>query len=218
MLGLAAQGEPEGVWLRAVEQTAGRGRQGRAWLSAPGNLFTSTIIRLRPGDPAPATLGFVAAIALAEVVSLWTGRAPLTVKWPNDVMIDGAKLSGILLERSGDAVILGIGVNLVTAVDISDRAIASLAPYGAPDAALFLEELAAAFARWLGRWRGEGLGPIRARWLEWAHPKGTALVANLPDGESVPGLFDGLDADGALILRLADGTSRVIHAADIFLI
>lgn len=217
MLGLAAQGEPEGVWLRAVEQTAGRGRQGRAWLCAPGNLFASTIVRLRDGDPQAATLGLVAAIALVEIVKLWTGDEPVSLKWPNDVMVDGAKLSGILLERSGDAVIVGIGVNLVH-VDVADRVVASLAPYGAPDAGMFLEELASSFGRWLGRWRAEGLAPIRSRWMEWAHPKGTALVVNLPDEASIPGLFDGLDSDGALILRLADGSTRVIHAGDVFLI
>ncbi|RJF86122.1 biotin--[acetyl-CoA-carboxylase] ligase [Sphingomonas cavernae] len=218
MLGLAAAGEPEGLWLRAETQTSGRGRQGRNWASPRGNLFASTIVRLHPTDPSAATLAFVAAVALAEVTAAWTGRERLSLKWPNDLLLDGAKMSGILLERTGDAVVVGLGVNLAHHPDVPGRVTTSLALYGAPDPALFLEELASAFARWLARWRGEGLAPLREKWLELAHPRGSALVANLPDGTSVEGLFDGLDADGALILRLADGTSRVIHAGDVFLI
>lgn len=218
MLGLAAAGESEGLWLRAVTQTAGRGRQGRDWVSPVGNLYASTIVRLRPTDPAAATLALVAAVALAEVTAAWTGREPLSLKWPNDLLLDGAKMSGILLERTGDAVVVGIGVNLAHRPEVPGRVTTSLALYGAPDPALFLEELATAFEHWLSRWRGEGLAPLREKWLEWAHPKGTALVANLPDGSAIEGLFDGLDADGALILRLADGSTRVIHAGDVFLI
>ena len=75
-----------------------------------------------------------------------------------------------------------------------------------------------AFARWLQRWRGEGIAPVRTRWLERAHPVGTALTARLPDGSAVDGLFDGLDVDGALLLRLASGDRRVIHAGDVFLL
>lgn len=141
------------------------------------------------------------------------------LKWPNDLMLGGAKLSGILLERAGDAVVVGIGVNLSSHPDLADRAATDLASHGASvDPAAFLETLAEAFDRWCGRWRGEGLSVIRARWLERAHPIGRALSARQPDGSVVDGLFDGLDADGALILRLAHGPRHVIHAADVFAI
>jgi len=217
---LAGAGVGEGLWLRAERQTGGRGRQGRAWSSPEGNLYVSTLVRLRPGDPQPATLALVAAIALEEVASAYLGRAgPVRIKWPNDLLLDGAKLSGILLERGGDAVVIGIGVNLAQYPADLDRPATSLAANGAaPDPADFLETLAAAFGRWLGIWRVEGLAPIRARWLDRAHPTGTALTARLPDGSATDGLFAGLDGEGALILRLADGATRVIHAADIFLI
>jgi BirA family transcriptional regulator, biotin operon repressor / biotin---[acetyl-CoA-carboxylase] ligase len=100
-----------------------------------------------------------------------------------------------------------------------DRPVTSLAAHGAaPDPALFLEDLVSAFARWLGRWRQERLEPVRTAWLAAAHRRDTALTVTLPDGEQIEGLFDGLDTDGALILRLADGTARVIHAGDVFLI
>ena len=220
MLALAASGTAEGLWLRAERQISGRGRQGRAWASPIGNLSASTIVRLRSSDPAAATLALVAAVAVEEAVGVYLPRGTgAKLKWPNDLLVDGAKICGILLERAGDAVVIGIGVNLAHHPDGLDRPTTSLAALGVtPDAAGFAETLAEGFARWLARWRGEGLAPVRQRWLERAHPVGTALTAALPDGSAVQGLFQGLDADGALILRLADGSSRVIHAADVFLI
>ena len=240
MLGLARSGAAEGLWLRAGRQTSGKGRQGRAWDSPEGNLFVSTVVRVRPGEPPAATLALVAAVALEETVAVFlrhpgksrdlradstAERDPgfrrgdgLVIKWPNDILIDGAKLSGILLERTDDAVVIGFGVNLAHhPVDI-DRPATSLAAHGpAPDPAIFAETLAESFARWLSRWR-DGIAPVRERWLARAHPVDTALTARLADGSSVDGLFGGLDSQGALILRLADGTSRVIHAGDVFLL
>jgi BirA family biotin operon repressor/biotin-[acetyl-CoA-carboxylase] ligase len=217
---LARQGAEEGLWLRAERQTGGRGRQGRAWQSPPGNLCISTIVRLRPGDPPPPSLALVAAIALQEVAALFAPGVPVTIKWPNDLLVQGAKLSGILLERAEDAVIIGFGVNLAAHPTDTPRAAVSLAAIAgaAPDPAVFAEALAEAFARWLGRWRGEGLAPVRSAWLAAAHPVGSALAAATEDGGTLDGLFDGLDAAGALRLRLADGSTRVIHAGDVFLI
>jgi BirA family biotin operon repressor/biotin-[acetyl-CoA-carboxylase] ligase len=243
MLALAAAGAAEGSWLRAERQTGGRGRQGRAWESPTGNLYASTLVRLRPTDPPAPTLALVTAVALEEAVGLvlsftpfdgaGTGQtrgrvvsgfginpnAGLKIKWPNDLLIDGAKLSGVLLERAGDAVVVGIGVNLAHHPDLPDRPATSLAAHGATvDPATFADVLAEAFARWLGRWRGEGLDAVRTRWLERAHPTGTALSTHLPDGSKVEGLFDGLDAQGALILKEASGARRIIHAGDVFLL
>jgi BirA family biotin operon repressor/biotin-[acetyl-CoA-carboxylase] ligase len=217
MLLLARQGVEEGMWLRAERQTAGRGRQGRGWTSPAGNLSASTLVRLRPNDPPAATLALVAAVALYEAVGVFGVAAQL--KWPNDLLIAGAKLSGILLERSDDAVVVGIGVNLSHHPDLPDRPTTSLAAHAALVApAVFLDVLAETFARWLERWRGEGIAAIRSAWLAAAHPVGTALSVRLPDGSARDGLFDGLDPDGALILRLASGQRHVIHAADVFLL
>lgn len=214
----AREGAPEGVWLRADRQSGGRGRQGREWHSPPGNLYASTLVRLRPGDPPAPTLALVAAVALHEVAAAFAGEAPIEIKWPNDLMVAGAKLSGILLERLDDAVIVGFGVNLAEHPDQTERPSTSFADLGgAPDPTLFLEALAESFGRWLERWRNEGLAAIRTRWLASAHPPGTALSTHTASGAWVEGVFDGLDDSGALRLRLADGSSQVIHAGDVFL-
>lgn len=219
MLELARSGAAEGLWLRAKRQTAGRGRQGRAWASPEGNLYVSTLVRVRPGEPPAATLALVAAVALEETVSIFLHHpGHVVVKWPNDLLFDGAKLSGILLERAADAVVIGFGVNLAYHPVHLDRPATSLAAHGsAPDPGVFAETLAESFVRWLSRWR-DGIAPVRDRWLARAHPIDTALTARLADETSVDGLFGGLDAQGALILRLADGSTRVIHAGDVFLL
>ncbi|KQU62636.1 biotin--protein ligase [Sphingomonas sp. Leaf339] len=220
MAAWARNGAADGVWLRAEMQTAGRGRHGRTWASPEGNLYASNLVRLRPNDPPAATLALVAAVALNEAVDTFLGiDGGWRLKWPNDLLLDGAKVSGILLERADEAVVIGIGVNLMHHPDLPDRPTTSLVAQGmAVTPADFLDVLAEATARWVGRWRCEGLATVRTRWLERAHPPGTALTARLPDSTAIDGLFDGLDAGGALILRLAGGERRVIHAADIFLI
>jgi BirA family biotin operon repressor/biotin-[acetyl-CoA-carboxylase] ligase len=249
VLALARDGAPEGTWLRAERQAAGRGRQGRVWESPLGNLYASTLVRLRPADPPAPTLALVAAVALHEAATLHChsresgdpvhpsgaldqklgsrfrgndngGDARVQIKWPNDLLARTpqgvwAKLAGILLERAEDAVVIGFGVNLAHAPTSLDRPATSLAALtgAAPEPAAFVQTLAETLASTLVLWRIEGLAPIRTRWLDAAHPVGTALVT--PAGE---GLFDGLDKTGALRLRLADGSSRVIHAGDVFLI
>jgi len=220
MAALARAGAPEGDWLRAGTQSGGRGRHGRLWVSPPGNLYASTLVRLRPVDPPPATLALAAAVALDELVAAYVGEERVAIKWPNDLLVDGAKLSGILLEGVGDAVVIGFGVNLAHCPEGLDRAVTSLAAAGAepPDPALFVRDLADAFGRWLARWRGEGAAVIRSRWLRRAHRPGTPLATTAPDGTRLEGLFDGLDPSGALRLRLADGRVHVMHAGDLDLL
>ena len=217
---LARQGAPEGVWLRAGRQSSGRGRQGREWHSPPGNLYASTLVRLRPGDPPAPTLALVAAVALHEVATAFTvAGVKIEIKWPNDLLVAGAKLSGILLERLDDAVIVGFGVNLADHPDETARPAINMGMLGgAPDPGRFLDALAEAFARWVGRWRDDGLAPIRERWLAAAHPPGTPLSTHTASGAWIEGVFEGLDESGALRLRLADGSSHVVHAGDVFLI
>jgi BirA family biotin operon repressor/biotin-[acetyl-CoA-carboxylase] ligase len=212
---LARAGGSEGIWLRAERQRGGRGRQGREWRSPAGNLHASTLVRLKAGDPPAPTLALAAAVALHEVASARVRDALILIKWPNDLLCEGAKLAGILLEREGDAVVIGFGANLAHHPRDIDRPATSLAALAgaAPEPAAFLEQLADSFARWLGIWRGQGLDPVRAAWLAAAHPRGTALAT--AEGQ---GLFEGLDETGALRLRLPGGEVRLIHAGDVFLI
>lgn len=215
MLRLAAEGAAEGTWIIADRQTGGRGRQGRDWHSPAGNLYASTLVRLQPRDPPAPTLALAAAVALKEAFSLAAPDQAFTIKWPNDLLAGGAKLAGILLERADDAVVIGIGANLAHHPEGLERLVTSVRGLtgAAPEPRIFLQILADCLARWLRRWRAEGLASLREAWLAAAHPIGAALSTS--EGE---GLFDGLTDEGALRLRLADGTSRVIHAGDVFLI
>lgn len=210
---------PEGYWLIADRQTGGRGRQGRTWLDAPGNFMGSTLVRLTPQEPAASSLSFVAALAVYEAVIAHLGAPQLVrLKWPNDVLLAGDKLAGILLERSGEFAVVGIGVNLAAAPELSDRRAGNLAQIApALDRDAFARELAASFDRELDRWRQFGLAPLLSRWLAAAHPVGTALTVHGADRASVSGTFAGLEPDGALRLSLADGSVRVIHAGDVAL-
>ena len=221
LLARAVQGAPEGLWLRADAQDGGRGRLGRIWESPSGNLFASTIVRLRDTDPSPASLAFVTAVAVFDAVRLMAPQVPICVKWPNDILTpDGAKLCGVLLERASDAVVVGIGLNLVWHPQNLERKVTDLITRGAtpPDAQTAVEIVADVFARYLAILRQSGLEVIVRHWEARAHPRGTALSAKLPDGEHLDGLYAGLNEDGALQLRLADGAIRAIHVADVFLI
>lgn len=209
----------EGDWLVARRQTAGRGRQGRHWDSPEGNFHGSTLVRLGAGDPPAASLSLVAGIALHQAVQ---NQVPLDetalLKWPNDLMVGAAKLGGILLERSGDAVVCGIGVNLGWAPDVPGRATVSLANLGhRVSVDSFAAELARSFAAALMRWRS--LPPLNlcAEWLSCAHPLGTELVRQDSSGNRLTGRFAGLEEDGSLRLRGDDGVVHVISSGEVML-
>jgi BirA family transcriptional regulator, biotin operon repressor / biotin---[acetyl-CoA-carboxylase] ligase len=217
----ANNGASEGLWLRADHQHAGRGRMGRSWGSATGNLFASTIVRIGSGDPPASSLAFVVAIAVYETVQQIAPDVSIFIKWPNDLLTnDGAKLCGMLLERAGDAVVIGVGLNLFGHPQGMERAVTNLHACGAnpPHAQAVCEMLAAFMQDWLKRWRMGGLGSILKSWQGLAHPVGTALSVNLPNGDILQGLYSGLNDDGSLRLRLADDQIHAIHAADVFLI
>ena len=209
---------PDGHWLVADRQTAGRGRQGRTWLDAAGNFMGSTVLHLRDGDPPAPGLALVAGLAVhAAVARRLPDDAEVRLKWPNDVMLAGAKLAGILLERVGDSVVIGIGANLVAAPRVDGRDTAALlSPESdAPDRDGFAADLARQFVDELERWRTFGLEPVRSRWLAVAHPLGTALTVDVPGEGLLAGAFAGLADDGSLQLRAADGKTRLIQAGDV---
>jgi BirA family transcriptional regulator, biotin operon repressor / biotin---[acetyl-CoA-carboxylase] ligase len=220
---LAASGEPGPVWISAARQTAGRGRRGRAWDSPTGNLAAT--LMLRPGKPAGecAQLSFVAAVAAADMLAGFAPYAQIRVKWPNDVLADGRKLVGILLESAstgGEApgwLAIGIGVNLATHPDGTEFPATSLRALGAavPSADDALLDLAAQFAKWYDVWLAQGFAAIRDAWLARAAGLGTRIRARLAT-EETSGVFEGIDGSGALILRESAGSVRHVAAGEVF--
>ena len=209
----------EGDWLIAGRQNAGRGRLGRQWQSKPGNFHGSTLVRLAADDPPAPTLALVAGVALHSALTHTCGGtvAPL-IKWPNDIMLDGAKLAGILLERQGDWVVVWVGVNFAWAPDLADRATIALSAKGLTvDPAAVARTLAAWLAVELAAWRCDGVAALVRRWMVQAHPTGTPLSVDDGGATRLTGSFDGLEQDGGLRLRLAAGTVIVVRAGDIAL-
>lgn len=215
------------AWVIAGEQTAGRGRRGRPWISPRGNFYGSLI--LRPEGPADqvALYSFVAALALRDAcVALTDLPAAFSLKWPNDVLLNGGKLAGILLESSGAAgrvshLVIGIGINLIGAPPVE-----AVEPGAVPPVSLlaetglriaperFLTHLAAAFAHWQGVLETGGFAPIRSAWLDHAARLGEVIRARTGQTER-RGRFETIDASGALVLNI-DGRCEAIPAADVF--
>ena len=203
----------EGDWLVALAQESGRGRQGRAWVSAPGNFCGSTLVVLRQNDPPAPTLSLAAGLALVEAIDAALPAQALMLKWPNDLMLLGRKVAGILLERSGDRVAVGFGVNLASAPPLKDRQAAELGGTILPQA--FAPLLAASFARMLDLWRTSETPALIRAWQMRAHAVGTRLTVHSAADESVSGTFAGLEPDGALRLQLDDGAVALVRAADV---
>jgi len=210
------------VWIMARRQTAARGRRGRPWAMPEGN-FAATLV-LREADPGRAALrSFVAALALAEALDATAPGAAVALKWPNDVLLNGGKVAGILLESvaRGQAVAVGIGVNLAAAPAPGTLEPGALRPVSvagetghATDPEHFLALLAAAFARWEGRFAAFGFAPVRAAWLARAARLGERIVARTGEG-ALAGRFEDIAEDGALVLATPEGR-RAIHAAEVF--
>ncbi|MEO5775082.1 MAG: biotin--[acetyl-CoA-carboxylase] ligase [Sphingomicrobium sp.] len=213
---LADSSAVEGDWLIALAQGGGRGRQGRSWESLAGNFMGSTRVTLKVGDPPAASLSLAAGIALIRAVEAAAPATGLMLKWPNDLLMGSAKLGGILLERNGDRLVAGFGLNLANAPDLPDRAAAALSSVALVSPQSFAPLLAAAFTRALDMWRTDSKR-LTTAWMESAHPVGAPLTVHAGPDELVQGRFDGLAVDGGLSLRLDDGSTRVIHAGDVAL-
>ena len=171
------------------------------------------MVDLRRSDPQPQTLSLAAGLALIEALDAGVPGQALMLKWPNDVLLSGKKLAGILLERSGDRVVIGFGVNLSSAPGLPDRQCASLAGRIAPEA--FAPLLVASFARLLHLWRESEPIFIARAWLARSHPIGTRLTVHSTSDEMVSGRFEGIETDGALRMRLNDGALEIIRAGDV---
>ena len=206
----------EGDWLVALRQEGGKGRQGRAWHSVDGNFTGSTLVQLGAGDPPAPALTLVAGLALIEAVDVAAPTASVALKWPNDLLLGDGKLAGILLERSGDRVVAGFGVNLAQAPEIEGRKTAALKPFAELAPSAFAPLIAASFARILGLWRSTDPVQFAQAWLARAHPVGTRLQVHSGPGERVAGIFDGIEPDGAMRLK-RDGMIDIIRAGDVTL-
>jgi BirA family biotin operon repressor/biotin-[acetyl-CoA-carboxylase] ligase len=218
---LALTGESGPLWITTARQTAGRGRRGRSWQSPAGNLAATLLIRPARAKAEWAQLSFVAAIAVADLAARLAPSAAIAVKWPNDVLAEGRKLAGILLESvllktGGEALAIGIGVNLAAHPLDTEFPAISLAGLGAkppsPEGAIAL--LAPGFAGWYDLWDSAGFAPIRDAWLARAAGLGQRIRARLPDQERA-GVFEGIDEDGALLLKEGNRT-RAIAAGEVF--
>jgi BirA family transcriptional regulator, biotin operon repressor / biotin---[acetyl-CoA-carboxylase] ligase len=220
---LARGGAPEGTLVWAGEQTAGRGRRGRHWASPPGNLYLSLVLRPGGAPSRAAQLGFVAALGLGDALDGLAALGPrLRYKWPNDLLLDGRKLAGILLESetaaSGavDFVVIGTGVNLLSHPETSEYPATCLAEGGSATVspAALLQAFVREFDPWLARWREEGFAPLREAWLARASGIGEDIRVRL-ERMTLTGRFVDLDEDGALLLDGAEGPRR-IAAGDVF--
>lgn len=178
-----------------------------------GNFYGSTLVELRPGDPPAQSLSVAAALALIEAVDAAVPGLGLMLKWPNDLMLLGKKLAGVLLERSGQRVAVGFGVNLAAAPQLPDRQTASLDRAVSPQA--FAPLLAGSFARLLELWRNSQPALLAHAWLARAHPLGTRLTVHSGPSEFLSGRFDGLEPDGGLRLRRSDGAIEIVRAGDV---
>ena len=215
------------TWIITHEQFAGRGRRGREWVMPAGNFAGTLFLRPRGDAVAAAQLSFVAALALYDALGAVAGPAArLAIKWPNDVLLNGGKVAGILLESIGSgtevtAMAVGIGVNLAAAPDtgaVEPGAVAPVSVKGETGfdvpAELFLDILAPAFARWLAQFDTLGFAPIRSAWLARAARLGQPIVARTGRSQT-QGVFEGIDERGALILKTPAGRS-ILPAADVF--
>ncbi|MFV0302078.1 MAG: biotin--[acetyl-CoA-carboxylase] ligase [Paracoccus sp. (in: a-proteobacteria)] len=215
------------TWIMARQQTAGRGRRGREWSTGSGNFAASLLLRPEGGPAEAARLSFVAALALDQALTAVCGPfARIAIKWPNDVLLNGGKVAGILLESIGsgqgvDALAIGIGVNLAEAPDSGSvgpgatRPVSVLSETGhAVTQDDFLDLIAPAFDHWLRQLQSFGFDPIRAAWLARAAKLGETITARTGQ-DSWTGRFDGIDGTGALMLQTAEG-QKIIPAADVY--
>lgn len=218
----ADAGEAGPLWIMADVQTGGRGRQGRPWAPAAGNLFATLLIRPQMSAADAARLSFAACIAVSDLFAAY-GATP-QMKWPNDALLNGRKAAGVLLEGSGvgdrlDWLAIGIGVNLVdhppadaSTLHPPTSLLAETGQSVTPDEAL--TTIAASLTKWEATLACDGFAPLRDAWLSRAVKLGEVITARLPEKE-ITGVFEDVDETGALILRVK-GTRRQIHAADIY--
>ncbi len=213
----AEAGEAAGLAVLARSQTHGRGSRGRSWSAQPGNLALSVLLRPRSDPPQLGLWPFLAGLALHQALG---GGPRLHLKWPNDILLDTAKLAGVLIERGtgagDDWLVIGFGANLAFAPAVPGRDTACLAALGPPpDPEPVARALLDALDDWQAAWRRDGFTAIRTAWLARAHPLGTVLAAEV-GGTRRSGRFAGLAPDGAMLLSV-DGRQERVDTGEILL-
>ena len=218
----AGAGDRGPLWIAASQQTGGRGRSGRHWVSPPGNLYASLLLTYPRPLPTVAQLSLVAGLAAHQTLASLAPAVRFELKWPNDVLCAGAKLCGILIEgrtapdNAGHNVVVGIGINLAHHPELPGRQTTSLSALGTiaePTAAL--DHLVAAFESWRDVWgEGAGMAQIRRAFMARSLPEGTVVSVNAGP-EMINGRFAGLDTDGALLVGLPGGGQRRITFGDV---
>ena len=222
----ADAGEAGPLWIAARRQTSGRGRRGRAWEAGQGNLAATLLMTTPRAAAEAAQLSFVAAFAVRDLAVRYAPETLVRLKWPNDVLISGAKAAGILIEsgRRGDGdlwLAIGVGVNLASAPEGLDYPAASLSAHLGPQATRppspdeALSVLADAFSHWMGVWERDGFAPLQAEWTRCAIGLGARCAARLGD-RAIEGVAVRMACDGALVLRLDSGELQRITAGDVF--
>ena len=214
----AAEGAPAGTAFLVGEQTAGRGRRGSGWSSARGGMYLSVVLRPQADASTLWGLSFVAALSIREAIAARLASTDVTLKWPNDILADGGKICGILLEARGDAVVIGTGVNIAPVTPLPDAKLPAVSFHELGDGVTTPESLARDYAaRLLQRtteWEEKGFAPVRLEWLEHcAHIGQTMRVTN--GAQVIAGHFDDLGEDGALVIREDDGTVQRVTTGDV---
>jgi len=218
---IAATGEKGPLWITAAAQSAGRGRRGRVWISETGNLFTTHLVEIDASLGLCGQLSFGAALAVADVVGGYAPAADVRLKWPNDILLNGSKVAGILLEAaptgSASRLIVGIGLNLAhypkdvdyPATSLADAAGIRVTPGDA------LLRLVAAWDKWYEKWRTGGFAPLREAWLARAEGVGKRVTVRLGTSE-IEGVFEDMEQDGAMLVRLDNKDRLRVTSGEIY--
>ncbi len=212
---LAEEGLPEGLVIQSLEQRHGRGRHGRDWISPIGNLYMSILLRPDCSVSDAGQLSFVAAVALSAAMdTVLSGDHKKTLKWPNDILIDGKKVSGILIEKEGEAYALGMGVNILSA----------------PQDAVFLKQFSGdnrlaihpfrdtvleKLGLYYTKWKEDGFASIREAWLAQAHGLNEAITVKAGDQQK-EGIFKEIDDKGFLVIETQDGSTERLNSGEVF--
>ena len=215
-------GDPGKLWITAQKQNKGKGSRGRSWVSMPGNLYASLLLCSNAPAKTLANLSFVTALALYNAVAEFVPEHMLSLKWPNDLLLNRSKVSGILLENhslqgSGSAIIIGMGINCVSNPDEANYKATNLSSLGKNvEPEELFGQLAVQMDKYLGIWdNGDNFITIRKAWRERAQGIGKKIKVNMPQ-EQIEGVFEDIDFEGCLIVKMRDGQTKTISSADIF--